>query len=60
MKGLLILKGFDVHVVPVTHARGNWFRVVVGPYPNRDLAQKAQLTLARNARLNGMVTSAGR
>lgn len=56
MKGLLILKGFDVAVVPVTNARGNWFRVVVGPYANRVLAQKAQISLAKNERLRGMVT----
>jgi cell division protein FtsN len=56
MKGLLILKGFDVAVVPVTNARGNWFRVVVGPYPNRVLAQKAQVSLAKNEHLRGMVT----
>lgn len=60
MKGMLILKGFNVTVVPVTQpARGTWFRVVVGPYANRLLAQKAQETLARNERLRGMVTSAG-
>lgn len=56
MKGLLILKGFNVTVVPIVHGGGNWYRVVVGPYPNRDLAQKAQVTLARTERLNGMVT----
>ncbi|CAM2968897.1 SPOR domain-containing protein [Legionella worsleiensis] len=59
LQGLLILKGFDVKVVPITNAHGNWFRVVVGPYANRILAQKAQLTLAKNERLRGMVTSAG-
>lgn len=59
MKGMLILKGFNVNVVPVSQARGNWFRVVVGPYSNRGLAEKAQLSLARNERLRGMVTSAG-
>ncbi|KTD43740.1 SPOR domain-containing protein [Legionella quateirensis] len=59
MKGLLILKGFDVNVVPVTNAHGNWFRVVVGPYANRVLAQKAQITLAKTERLRGMVTPAG-
>jgi len=57
MKGSLILKGFDVYVVPVTTAaRGNWFRVVVGPYSNRIMAQKAQETLARNEHLHGMIT----
>ena len=60
MKGSLILKGFNVSVIPVTYAnKGSWFRVVVGPYPNRMLAQKAQLTLAKNERLNGMVTGGG-
>lgn len=59
MKGLLILKGFDVNVVPITKAQGNWFRVVVGPYSNRVLAQKAQLTLAKNERLKGMLISVG-
>lgn len=60
MKGMLILKGFDVNVVPVvTPAQGNWFRVIVGPYPNRDQAQRAQASLAKNERLHGMVRSAG-
>lgn len=60
MKGMLILKGFNVNVVPVSQpARGIWYRVVVGPYSNRVLAQKAQETLARNERLRGMVTGAG-
>lgn len=58
MKGMLILKGFSVSVVPITHqAKGVWYRVVVGPYANRVLAQRAQETLARNERLRGMVTS---
>jgi cell division protein FtsN len=58
MKGMLILKGFSANVVPVSHqTRGIWYRVVVGPYINRALAQKAQETLARNERLRGMVTS---
>ncbi|RUR08806.1 SPOR domain-containing protein [Legionella sp. km772] len=58
MKGLLILKGFEVSVVPVsTPNQGNWFRVVIGPYPNRALAQKAQVILAKTERLNGMIRS---
>ncbi|WP_454781937.1 SPOR domain-containing protein [Legionella sp. WA2022007384] len=60
MKGTLILKGFSVYIIPVSHAtKGNWFRVVVGPYSNRALAQQAQMNLAKNERLNGMVTSGG-
>lgn len=57
MKGLLTLKGFNVYIVPVSHAvKGNWFRVVVGPYPSRVLAQQAQMTLAKNEHLHGMIT----
>ncbi|MGL5742773.1 MAG: SPOR domain-containing protein [Legionella sp.] len=60
MKGRLTLKGFNVYIVPVSHAtKGNWFRVVVGPYSNRALAQQAQVNLAKNERLNGMVTAGG-
>lgn len=59
MKGLLTLKGFDVKVVAVTQAKGNWFRVVIGPYPNKASAQKAQVTLARTERLRGMITNVG-
>jgi cell division protein FtsN len=60
MKGLLILKGFEVSVIPIsTQNQGLWFRVVIGPYPNRVLAQKAQVILAKTERLNGMVRSAG-
>ncbi|VEB37493.1 Sporulation domain-containing protein [Legionella sainthelensi] len=60
MKGTLILKGFSVYIIPVSHpTKGNWFRVVVGPYSNRGLAQQAQVNLARNERLNGMITTGG-
>lgn len=60
MKVLLILKGFNVSVVPISHAsRGNWFRVVVGPYANRTLAQQAQIDLANNEHLRGMLTVGG-
>lgn len=60
MKALLTLKGFSVNVVPISSpSQGNWFRVIIGPYANRDLAQKAQITLAKTERLNGMVRSAG-
>ncbi len=58
MKGLLILKGFEVAVTSITTPQGNWFRVLIGPYPNRTLAQKAKVILAKTERLNGMVRSA--
>ncbi|TAL60643.1 MAG: SPOR domain-containing protein [Legionella sp.] len=58
MKGMLTLKGFDVKVVPVTNANGNWFRVVIGPFPSRQSAQQAQISIAKTEHLNGMVTPA--
>lgn len=58
LKATLTLKGYDVHVVAI-QAQGTWFRVVVGPYHNKLLAQQAQITLAKNERLRGMVKSAG-
>lgn len=60
MKGLLTLKGFDVNVVAVTTpTKGTWFRVMIGPYANRALAQRAQINLARTEKLHGMVTGSG-
>lgn len=59
MKGMLILKGYDVQVVAVNQTSGNWFRVIVGPYPNKLSAQQAQTTIAKTERLNGMITSSG-
>jgi cell division protein FtsN len=58
MKGMLTLKGFEVNVSQIrTPAKGDWYRVIIGPYPNKDLAQKAQAILAKTERLNGMVRS---
>lgn len=58
LKATLILKGFNSSVIPISHpTRGIWYRVLVGPYSNRVLAQKAQEALARNERLRGMVTT---
>jgi cell division protein FtsN len=59
MKAKLILKGFDVNVVQASQAQGSWFRVVVGPYPDKASAQLAQLNLAKNERLNGMLRTVG-
>ncbi|KTD82627.1 SPOR domain-containing protein [Legionella waltersii] len=59
MKAKLILKGFDVNVVQASQAQGSWFRVVVGPYPDKTSAQLAQINLAKNERLNGMLRAVG-
>lgn len=58
MKGMLILKGYNVSVVSVTNARGNWFRVIVGPYTDKSQATNAQQVLARQERLKGIVNPA--
>lgn len=57
MKAVLSLRGYLVNVIQVRQAQGIWFRVMVGPYANRQLAQKAQSVLARNEHINGMVKS---
>lgn len=58
MKGALILKGFNVTIVAINHAiKGSWFRVIVGPYANRTIAQNAQMDLAKKARLHGMLVT---
>jgi cell division protein FtsN len=60
MKAVLILKGFAVTIVPIsTRSQGTWFRVLVGPYPNRALAQKVQVILAKTEHLHGMVRTNG-
>lgn len=60
MKGTLILKGFNAYIIPVVHpTKGNWFRVVIGPYKNRGLAQQAQMSLVRNEHLHGMIVPVG-
>ena len=57
MKAVLSLRGYLVNVIQVRQAQGIWFRVMVGPYANRQLAQKAQGVLAKNEHINGMVKS---
>lgn len=57
MKGILTLKGLDVTVIPVSNDKGNWFRVIIGPYPNRESAQKVQSLLAKNEHIKGIITS---
>lgn len=55
MKALLTLKGYDVNVMAITKQGSEWFRVVVGPYQNKNLALKAQMVLVKNERLKGMI-----
>ncbi|MBA3535993.1 MAG: SPOR domain-containing protein [Tatlockia sp.] len=55
MKAALTLKGFDVSVVATSQTQGNWFRVIAGPFSSRATAEKAQLNLAQNERIKGMI-----
>lgn len=55
MKALLTLKGYEVMVTPIVNPNGPWFRVLIGPFANRILADKAQLVLLKSERLNGMI-----
>lgn len=55
LKASLTLKGFDVSVVATVQQQVNWFRVIVGPFGSRVAAEKAQLNLAQNERIKGMI-----
>jgi len=55
MRATLMLKGFDVSVVTVSQQTVNWYRVIMGPFASRSLAEKAQLSIARKERITGMI-----
>jgi cell division protein FtsN len=51
MKAALILKGFNVSLAVVNQQGINWYRVVIGPYASRLLAEKASSSLG----IRGMI-----
>ncbi|WP_133127937.1 SPOR domain-containing protein [Legionella nagasakiensis] len=55
MKATLILKGFNVNVAAVTNQQVHWYRVIIGPFPSRIQAEKAQTEVARSERIMGMI-----
>ena len=55
MKASLLLKGFEANVQAIASNRVTWFRVTVGPFASRELAQKTQSVLARRERVSGMI-----
>ncbi|MCP0913154.1 MULTISPECIES: SPOR domain-containing protein [Legionella] len=56
MKAVLTLKGYDVNVVlAATPQQGNWYRVMMGPFTSRTLAEQAQVAIARSERVHGMI-----
>lgn len=56
LKGGLILKGYNVAIVPINNARGIWYRVVIGPFTDKTLVQKAQANIAQKEHLKGVIT----
>lgn len=55
LKVSLLLHGFDVKVSPFLKENVNWYRVIVGPFPSRAQALKAQIAVAKSERMKGMI-----
>lgn len=55
LKVTLTLKGFDVKIRAIASQQGQWFRVLLGPYPSKNVAEKMQLAIAQNEHIQGMV-----
>lgn len=55
LKALLTLKGFEVSIVAAPPQQGGWFRVMLGPYSSKLVAEKMQMTLARSEHLKGII-----
>ncbi|MGQ3891572.1 SPOR domain-containing protein [Legionella sp. CNM-4043-24] len=55
LKASLLMRGFDVGVVPVTQRNMTWYRVIIGPFVSRSDAEKAQAVVARSERMQGMI-----
>lgn len=55
MKASLVMKGFEVSITPITQNQLSWFRVMIGPFSSKNLAQKAQLDISKQEHIFGMV-----
>ncbi|WP_419420278.1 SPOR domain-containing protein [Legionella sp. D16C41] len=55
LKAALVLRGFDVAISPIYKNNINWFRVIVGPFPTRAEAEKAQVAMTRSEHMKGMI-----
>lgn len=55
MKATLLLKGFNVSIATATQNNSNWYRVIIGPFPSRLQAQKAQQAIAQSEHIMGMI-----
>ncbi len=55
MKAKLLSKGFAVDIVAVNQQSMYWYRVMLGPFLSLTQAQQAQLTVARQEHITGMI-----
>jgi cell division protein FtsN len=55
LQASLLLKGYDAAVTPILKNRVPWFRVVIGPFPSRKDAEKAQIALVQSERYRGIL-----
>lgn len=55
LKASLVLRGFDVLINTTQKGQVTWFRVILGPYSNRGLAERAQQEIVRTNHMNGMI-----
>jgi cell division protein FtsN len=55
LKASLVLKGFDVSIAVISANNLDWFRVTIGPFRSRSEAEKAQVDVARNEHMKGMI-----
>jgi len=55
LKASLVMQGFDVNITQTSQNNISWFRVVIGPFPSRGEAEKAQINVARSERMKGMI-----
>jgi cell division protein FtsN len=56
LKASLVMRGFDVGIVPVNQRNMTWFRVIVGPFGSRVDADKAQAMITRVEHMKGIVS----
>lgn len=55
MKAQLTLKGFNVNIALINQQQMNWYRVILGPFPSRLHAEKAQVAVAHSEHIIGMI-----
>ncbi len=51
----LVMKGFEVKIAMVNQQQINWYRVIIGPFGSKTLAQQAQQAFARREHIMGMI-----